>query len=70
MGVSMSDERVPAGGPVGEPIRAEQMTAAERAALIAALMALPIKQRPQIIVFGDDDVVGINPAPVSRPPDT
>jgi hypothetical protein len=70
MGVSMSDEHEPPRGPAGKPIRAEQMTAAERAALIAALMALPVKQRPQIIVFGDDDVAGINPAPVGRPPDT
>ena len=33
------------------------------AALIDQLMAGPIKQRPKITVFGDDDVVGINPAP-------
>ncbi len=32
--------------------------------LIDQLMAGPIKQRPKITVFGDDDVVGINPAPV------
>lgn len=33
------------------------------AALIDRLMAGPIKERPKITVFGDDDVVGINPAP-------
>ena len=35
----------------------------DQAALIDQLMAGPIKQRPMITVFGDDDVVGINPAP-------
>lgn len=34
------------------------------AALIDQLMAGPIKERPKIIVLGDDDVFGINPAPV------
>ena len=37
--------------------------AQDQAALIDQLMAGPIKQRPKITVFGDDDVVGINPAP-------
>jgi hypothetical protein len=59
----MSDESVPRRGPIGAPIPAEKLTAAERAARIDALMALPIKQRPKITIFGDDDVVGINPAP-------
>ncbi len=31
--------------------------------LIDQLMAGPIKERPKITVFGDDDVTGINPAP-------
>jgi hypothetical protein len=35
----------------------------DQAALIDKLMAGPVKQRPKITVFGDDDVVGINPAP-------
>ncbi len=35
----------------------------DQAALIDQLMAGPIKERPKITVFGDDDVVGINPAP-------
>jgi hypothetical protein len=33
-------------------------------AAIDRLMAGPIKERPKITIFGDDDVVGINPAPV------
>ncbi|MGZ6017582.1 MAG: hypothetical protein ACXWKO_02845 [Phenylobacterium sp.] len=33
-------------------------------AVIDQLMAGPIKQRPKITIFGDDDVVGINPAPI------
>ena len=37
--------------------------AQDQTALIDQLMAGPIKQRPKITVFGDDDVVGINPAP-------
>lgn len=37
----------------------------EAAAEIDALMALPIKQQPKVVVFGDDDVAGYNPAPVS-----
>jgi len=35
----------------------------DHGALIDQLMAGPIKQRPKITIFGDDDVVGINPAP-------
>jgi hypothetical protein len=37
--------------------------------LIDELMAGPVKQRPKITVFGDDDVVGINPAPPVPPSD-
>jgi hypothetical protein len=37
----------------------------DQAALIDQLMAGPIKQRPKISVLGDDDVVGINPAPAA-----
>ena len=70
MGVRMSDQSIPRRAPVGEPISVEKMTASERGARIDALMALPIKQPPQITIFGDDDVVGINPAPpVSETPE-
>jgi hypothetical protein len=43
--------------------RSEPRTDEDQAALIDRLMAGPVKQRPKITVFGDDDVVGINPAP-------
>jgi hypothetical protein len=36
----------------------------DQAAVIDMLMAGPIKERPKITVFGDDDVTGINPAPI------
>ena len=36
----------------------------DQAAIIDMLMAGPIKQPPKITVFGDDGVVGINPAPI------
>ncbi|HLZ74396.1 hypothetical protein [Phenylobacterium sp.] len=36
----------------------------DQSVLIDQLMAGPIKQRPKITIFGDDDVVGINPAPI------
>jgi hypothetical protein len=36
----------------------------DQTAVIDHLMAGPIKERPKITVFGDDDVVGINPAPI------
>jgi hypothetical protein len=35
----------------------------DRRATIDALMAGPVKDRPMIIVVGDDAVSGINPAP-------
>jgi hypothetical protein len=56
------DETIPKRGLIGAP-DAVPVSPAERAARIDALMALPIKRRPQITIFGDDDVVGINPAP-------
>jgi hypothetical protein len=65
----MSDEIMPRRGPIGDPIQVDKMTPDERAARIDALMALPIKERPQITIFGDDDVVGINPAPATKTPD-
>jgi hypothetical protein len=66
----MSDESVPRRGLKGARTPAEELGATERAARIDALMDLPIKQRPKITIFGDDDVVGINPAPpVSETPD-
>ena len=36
----------------------------DQAAVIDMLMAGPIKQPAKITIFGDDDVVGINPAPI------
>jgi hypothetical protein len=33
---------------------------------IDALMAGPVKEAPKILVFGDEAVVGINPAPPSN----
>lgn len=66
--MSRSDESVSRGGLKGARTPAEDPGAAERAAQIDALMDLPIKQQPQITVFGDDDVVGINPAPTSKTP--
>jgi hypothetical protein len=66
----MSDKSVPRRGPKGARTPAEDPgAAAERAVRIDALMDLPIKQQPQITVFGDDDVVGINPAPAGKTPD-
>ena len=38
-----------------------------QAALIDQLMAGPIKAWPQITVFGDDAVTGIDPAPRHEP---
>ena len=35
------------------------------AAQIEALMALPVKARPAVTVFGDADVVGFDPAPAA-----
>ena len=70
MNGSLSDEKIYGRGPIGGPIQAENTTPAERAARIDARMALPIEQRPKITIFGDDGVVGINPAPpVDTPPD-
>jgi hypothetical protein len=63
MSSRVTDETIPRRAPIGEPMGPETTSAAERAARIDALMALPIKQRPKITVFGDDDVIGINPAP-------
>jgi hypothetical protein len=37
---------------------------------IDRLMAGPIKQPPKITVFGDDGVMGINPAPTKPSNDT
>jgi hypothetical protein len=54
--------------PDGSPAFAQEADAAEIAALLDALMAQPIKRPPQITVFGDEDVVGINPAPIHREP--
>ena len=36
----------------------------DQSGLIDQMMAGPIKQPAKITIFGDDDVVGINPAPV------
>lgn len=40
--------------------------AAPWASLIDILMAQPIKTRPAVLVFGDDDVHGFTPAPRPR----
>ena len=48
----------------GRPIR-QADEGPDQAAVIDMLMAGPIKQPPSITVFGDDDVVGINPAPIT-----
>lgn len=37
----------------------------DQAAIIDLLMAGPIKQPAKITVFGDDGVMGINPAPIA-----
>lgn len=41
---------------------ASEMDAEETARLIDALMAMPPKGLPSIVVFGDDAVFGITPA--------
>jgi hypothetical protein len=48
----------------GRPVR-QVDEAPDQSAVIDLLMAGPIKQRPKITIFGDDDVVGINPAPIA-----
>ena len=42
--------------------RASEMDAEETARMIDALMAIPPKGLPSIVVFGDEAVFGITPA--------
>ena len=58
-------QSTPSDDPLASALEAE---ATEIALLLNALMAEPLKRPAQITVFGDDDVVGINPAPIHREP--
>ena len=46
------------------PTAAQADESLDQTAVIDRLMAGPIKERAKITVFGDDDVTGINPAPL------